>query len=70
MADQDRPGPLRWVDNHCHPEVGARGADPEPLDDVLDDARAHGVIAMVVVGTDAASSKRCIDSARVHQALL
>ncbi|MEI2700311.1 MAG: TatD family hydrolase [Microthrixaceae bacterium] len=69
MADQVRSGPLRWVDNHCHPGVGARGADPEPLEDVLDDARSHGVIAMVVVGTDVASSRRCIDSARLHHDL-
>jgi len=69
MADQALSGPLRWVDNHCHPGVGARGADPEPLEDVLDDARAHGVVAMVAVGTDVASSRRCIDSAGLHHDL-
>ncbi len=64
------PGPTpRWVDNHCHPGVGARGADAEPLDVVLEDARANGVVAMVVVGTDAASSRDCISSARAHHDL-
>lgn len=57
---------LRWVDNHCHPGIGARGADPEPIEDVLAEARASGVVAMVVVGTDVDSSRRCFASAQDH----
>lgn len=60
---------LDWVDNHCHPGVGARGGPPEPIQVVLDDARAHGVVAMITVGTDAASSELCLEQADRHVGL-
>jgi TatD DNase family protein len=64
-----------WVDNHCHLELErgddgahaamARGASPEVgrSSALVDSARRAGVVAMVTVGTDAGSSKRCIDLA-------
>lgn len=60
-ADPAAAGP--WVDNHCHLGLGARGADSDPVVDVLGAARAHGVVAMITVGTDAASSAACIERA-------
>ena len=68
MAEPDGPdldaasvGP--WVDNHCHLGVGARGGDAPPVEDVLAEARRHGVVAMITVGTDAASSSACLAQA-------
>jgi TatD DNase family protein len=49
-----------WVDNHCHLGVGARGGEAPPADEVVDRARAHGVVAFITVGTDASSSAECI----------
>lgn len=72
----DPAGP--WVDNHCHLELerggdGAyaamgRGGSTESshVAGQLADAAKAGVVAMVTVGTDAASSKRCIDLAGRH----
>jgi len=76
-ADDDaRRGP--WVDNHCHLELEhraegaaeamARGgsSDPDRTRELLEDARASGVVALVTVGTDAASSRRCLEVAARH----
>ena len=49
-----------WIDHHCHLGVGARGGPPAELSEVLADARRSGVVAMVDVGTDAASSGACL----------
>jgi TatD DNase family protein len=59
-----RRGP--WVDNHCH--LGLDGRDGEPADvaAALDAARQRGVVAMITVGTDAASSAACLELARRH----
>ena len=43
-----------WVDNHCHIADGAR------IDEVVDEASGSGVVAMISVGTDAASSSECL----------
>jgi TatD DNase family protein len=54
-----------WVDNHCHLGLGARGGDAAPVDAELEHARRHGVVALITVGTDAASSAACV--ARAEQ---
>ncbi len=56
------PG-ARWVDAHCHPQLDATTDEP---DAVLDRARAAGVIAFVVVGTDLASSRAAVALADRH----
>ncbi|MBM3661087.1 MAG: TatD family deoxyribonuclease [Actinobacteria bacterium] len=52
-----------WVDSHCHPQLDATTGDPEA---VLDRARAAGVAAMVVVGTDLATSREAVALADAH----
>jgi TatD DNase family protein len=76
-ADDHTSGP--WVDNHCHLglERGDDGAYAAmgrgPTDDadrtgaLLAAARAAGVVAMVTVGTDAASSRSCLELAGRHR---
>lgn len=55
-----------WFDNHCHLGLGARGAEGPSPDDQVADARRHGVVGMVTVGTDAASSAACLAEAARH----
>lgn len=50
--------PFGWFDNHCH--LGERPVAGE----LVDDARAAGVLGMIDVATDAASSARCLEVAR------
>jgi TatD DNase family protein len=50
-----------WVDSHCHPQWVTGGADA-----AIERARAAGVVGMVVVGTDAESSRAAIDLAARH----
>ena len=57
------PGALRWVDSHCHPQLDATTGDAEA---VLARAREAGVAAMVVVGTDLASSREAVALAEAH----
>jgi TatD DNase family protein len=45
-----------WTDSHCH----------DVRDAVLDEARAAGVGRFVTVGTDAASSRTCLEAALRH----
>jgi len=52
-----------WVDSHCHPQLDATTGDAET---VLERARAAGVAAMVVVGTDLASSRDAVMLAERH----
>lgn len=71
-----RSGP--WIDNHCHLELEhrsegaveamARGGstDADHTTVQVESARAAGVVAMVTVGTDAASSRRCLEVAARH----
>jgi TatD DNase family protein len=58
MASTD--GLVRWTDNHCHLEPGPDAAE------AIAEAVAAGVERMVVVGTDAASSRASIRVARAH----
>ncbi len=51
-----QPG-LRWIDNHCHLELGASA------DDQIAAAAAAGVVRLIDVGTDLAHSRRAIDRA-------
>ena len=53
--------PGGWVDSHCHPHLGTD--DPAA---VLDRARAAGVAAFVVVGTDLATSRAAVALAAAH----
>lgn len=55
--------PTVWVDSHCHPQLDATTGDAEA---VLERARAAGVVAMVVVGTDLASSREAVALAERH----
>jgi len=55
--------PAAWVDSHCHPQLDATTGDPEA---VLDRARAAGVAALVVVGTDLATSREAVALAEAH----
>lgn len=50
-----------WVDAHCHPQMCSGGADA-----AIERARAAGVVAMVVVGTDLASSREAVELAERH----
>jgi len=60
----DDPGAaVRWVDAHCHPQLDATTDAPEA---VLDRARAAGVVALVVVGTDLVSSRAAVALAERH----
>ncbi|MFM8303533.1 MAG: TatD family hydrolase, partial [Actinomycetota bacterium] len=54
---------LAWVDSHCHPQLDAT---TESADAVLARARAAGVVAMVVVGTDLVSSGAAVALAERH----
>ncbi|MEN3271930.1 MAG: TatD DNase family protein [Actinomycetota bacterium] len=45
-----------WTDSHCH----------DVRDEILVEARAVGVGRFVTVGTDAASSRQCVDAAHRH----
>jgi TatD DNase family protein len=55
------PG-LVWTDSHCHVQWCEGGADA-----TLERARAAGVVSMVVVGTDAESSRAAIALAASHR---
>jgi TatD DNase family protein len=49
-----------WIDNHCHLDRPGRGTDgspdaPDPQQ-LVHEARAAGVVAMITVGTDPATS--------------
>ena len=61
MNNPSPPGP--WIDNHCH----ITPAHLQPGDDgsqaVVDAAVDAGVVAMITVGTDAASSAACLEVA-------
>jgi TatD DNase family protein len=52
---------LAWTDSHCHVQWCDGGADA-----AIERARAAGVAAMVVVGTDADSSRAAIELAARH----
>jgi TatD DNase family protein len=52
-----------WVDTHCHVYDEAMKTDH---DEVLNTARANGVAKMIVIGTDATTSRQAIDIAAQH----
>jgi TatD DNase family protein len=58
----DAPG--RWIDSHCHLQDTYRPGDTDALRSVADAADA-GVVGLVCVGTDAATSRQAI--AFVHE---
>ena len=53
------PGP--WFDSHCHLHLCE---DNAPAAELLDRARAAGVVGLLTVGIDAASSRRALELAR------
>ncbi len=67
-SSPDVTGP--WIDNHCHldpdPDTPTEVVDDDAPtgDDLVAEARRSGVVAMVTVGTDPISSRRCIERAR------
>ena len=56
----------RLIDSHAHLDYEQLAPD---LPAVLDRARQSGVVGVVTVGTDAASSRRAVDLARAHPEL-
>jgi TatD DNase family protein len=56
----DRTEAVRWTDNHCHLTPGPAAAD------AVADAVAAGVERMIVVGTDAATTRDATQVARAH----
>ena len=52
---------MGWVDSHCHVQMATGGADA-----AIERARAAGVVGMVVVGTDLASSREAVALAQRH----
>lgn len=52
---------MGWIDSHCHPQMIESGADA-----ALARARDAGVVGMVVVGTDLASSREAVELAGRH----
>ncbi len=63
IVDHPAAPDLVWFDNHCHLPEG------EPGDDLVTEALAHGVIGMVVVGTDRDTSLQAIARASAHPAI-
>ena len=59
-----------WVDSHCHLGwPGTNGEAPEDPSATIARATAAGVVAMVCVGTDLASSERAVAIARSNPAV-
>ncbi|MFM9138417.1 MAG: TatD family hydrolase, partial [Actinomycetota bacterium] len=54
---------VEWVDTHCHVYDEAM---PDDHDAVLAAARDSGVTKMIVIGTDATTSRQAIDIAARH----
>lgn len=61
MSDRVTKQGVGWVDSHCHVQMATGGADA-----AIERARAAGVVGMVVVGTDLASSREAVALARRH----
>lgn len=52
-----------WIDNHCHLPEGTEG------DDLVAEARAAGVVALITIGTDLATSRAAIERAATSDAV-
>jgi TatD DNase family protein len=52
---------LRWTDDHCH-----LPADPSEAAELVLDAQAAGVERLITIGTDLATSRAAIGTARDH----
>ena len=50
-----------WIDSHCHVQMVSGGADA-----AIERAREAGVVGMVVVGTDLATSREAVEIAARH----
>ena len=59
MAGAAAAAPPRWFDSHCHVQDAYR-PDDAPEADLLAAAGAAGVVGLVCVGTDAASSRQAV----------
>lgn len=53
--------PLRWIDSHCHLQLGDQKADA-----AVAGARAEGVERMICIGTDLATSAAAVALAERH----
>jgi TatD DNase family protein len=54
---------LQWIDTHCHVyEENIPGGQ----DHALQAARDAGVVTMIVIGTDADTTRQAIDIANMH----
>lgn len=54
--------PVEWIDSHCHLQ-GSFAAE-RAADDLIEKARAAGVVQFVCVGCDLASSREAVELAR------
>ena len=54
---------LSLVDTHCHLDMSAYSDD---LDQVIGNARAHGIGSIITIGIDPDSSKKAVDIASRH----
>ncbi|HTZ07486.1 MAG TPA: TatD family hydrolase [Acidimicrobiales bacterium] len=60
MSGADAPGAVAWIDSHCHLQDRYRPDDTAVLG-ALGDAAAAGVVGVVCVGTDAATSRQAVE---------
>ena len=58
--------PVVWIDSHCHPQMIGGGMSDGDADAAIARARDAGVVGMVVVGTDLASSREAVELAQRH----
>jgi TatD DNase family protein len=56
---------LSWTDDHCH-----LPSDPAQAADLVREAQASGVDRLITVGTDLASSRDAIGTARYHEGVV
>lgn len=59
---------MRWTDDHCHLDFGADG-DTAAVDRLVREANDAGVLRLVTVGTDLASSVSAIELAGRHDSV-
>jgi TatD DNase family protein len=63
IAQERNEQPMRLIDSHCHLDLPEFDRD---RDEVLDRARQAGLVHMITIGIDPATSERAIDLARTH----
>ncbi|KUG55846.1 AraC family transcriptional regulator [Serinicoccus chungangensis] len=64
------PLPIPVADNHCHLDISRDDAPVQPLEEVVDQARAVGVDRLVQIGSDLAAARWTVRVAVGHPAVL